>query len=324
LAKRTLILVMLLAATAMPAVRASENNGCAPVSDASQGKDAKQVCIESRLQAHKPSYAVWRQSKGDEDAVQAKYSFSYELRPDAALKNWRVYLKYTGLFDFYMGTRPSSPVVNRLSNPGIHWQHEWHQALGDTAWQTQWFDIGVEHRSNGQTTDMQNLAEADAARRAYERGDHRFFDGISRSANYLSIETKARHAERRFGLYLKTKLYFDSDHAVFWGPQAQKRMDIKDFDRLSVGLTYSSRPESDARQKRANGDSEASLYWTVGDKGPRYSSLDLDYMRIARIDKWDISLPLYVRLHFGPMNNLSNYSYRQTSLGIGLKFSPKW
>ena len=269
---------------------------------------------------------IYRHAQGDENALRVKYSLRYDLRPEFENRKWAVYLKYTGLFDFYTGTRPSGPVINRLSNIGLHWRQDSDVSLYGGQWRLQWYDIGVEHRSNGQTTDMRSEADFETARQAYARGDHRFFDGVSRGSNYLSAETRAQHSDKRLALYLKTKLYITSDNAVRWGPQSQQGLDISDFDRFTVGWTYTSKPELEEEKHRflSVGDSESSLYWTVGDKGPRLSSLDLDYMRITRIEKWDISLPVYVRIHWGPMNNLSNYSERQTSIGVGFKFSPRW
>jgi outer membrane phospholipase A len=53
----------------------------------------------------------------------------------------------------------------------------------------------------------------------------------------------------------------------------------------------------------------------VGDKGFKTDSLTLG---------WHLSannvIPFYVRAHFGPMNTLSNYTERQNSIGIGVRF----
>lgn len=283
----------------------------------------------SRLQAHEPSYAVFRQSKGDENAVQFKYSLRYDLRPERR-SNYEVYLKYTGAFDFYMGTRPSSPVVNRLSNIGLHFQCKPARDLSAGGWHMRSYDIGVEHRSNGQTFDVASEPAYQAARQAYTTGDHRFFDRISRGANYVSAEIRARQDNERaeapgLTLSLKSKLYFTSDNDVRWGPQDGKNLDISDFDRLTVGLTYRSRATDAKGDGRFSlGDQEAGLYWTVGDRGPKTSSLDMDFMQVLRHRPSGVSLPLYLRVHWGPMNTLSDYSRRQTSIGVGVRFLPDW
>ena len=57
------------------------------------------------------------------------------------------------------------------------------------------------------------------------------------------------------------------------------------------------------------------LDWRLGDRG-------------LATDSWTFGLefnvaavPLYVRLHRGPMNTLSNYAQRQDSIGIGIRFA---
>lgn len=38
--------------------------------------------------------------------------------------------------------------------------------------------------------------------------------------------------------------------------------------------------------------------------------------------QWDLfDLPLYLRLHHGPMNTLANYTQRQDSIGFGLRLA---
>ncbi len=87
-----------------------------------------------RLQAHEPSYLVARRSDGDENALQMHYSLRYMLDPDFEDED-AFYLKYNGAFDFYMGTRPSSPVINRLviSSPATERQATDSQATGGLA-----------------------------------------------------------------------------------------------------------------------------------------------------------------------------------------------
>jgi hypothetical protein len=85
----------------------------------------------------------------DEAAVRVQYSFKYTLlgcapaarpkadgfAPAADPESSEVFVAYTGQFDFYSGTRPSGPVINRISNPGIHWR------VGDKGLRTDSFDL---------------------------------------------------------------------------------------------------------------------------------------------------------------------------------------
>ncbi len=164
----------------------------------------KELCQKkSRLIAYQPNTAAWEFAHDDDGALEVNYSFRYLLtRPDCSVekgtdklncitgwqcrKEW--FLSYTGKFDFYMHTRPSGPVVNRMNNPAAHWRIH-NPALRD--W-VEWVDIGMEHRSNGQTTefDLKDTNGNYIAEQRWNAGDRAYIDGISRSANYFSAEVK--------------------------------------------------------------------------------------------------------------------------------------
>lgn len=295
-------------------------SACGAMAQESHEK-AKADTADSRLIAHEPSYLVLRQATGDEDALQAKFSFRYVLNTQPT-RQPSVYFKYTGQFDFYAGTRPSSPVVNRLSNPALHYRHYLHK---DTRhdWRWHWFDLGLEHRSNGQTQDISDPSVAAAAQRAYERGNHAFFDGLSRSADYISLEAKASQLQDdgRLAVYAKLKGYLGREDRVTWGPVARLGRTIADYDRLTLKATY-----THARYPIEDGApvTEASLEWTLGDKGLATDSLNLDLLHTVNVPALKIKLPLYLRFHTGPMNTLSDYTRSQRSVGFGLKFNPWW
>src|SRR5262249_17401809 len=123
----------------------------------------------------------------DEYALRANYSLSYLF---SGREKYDFLFSYTGAFDFYVGTRPSGPVVNRLSNPALHLifpagPNQRPRALlplGRTR-----LDVGVEHESDGQTTEVLEPADRAIVRSAYAAKDHRFFDGISRGSNFVSL-----------------------------------------------------------------------------------------------------------------------------------------
>lgn len=96
------------------------------------------MCHKSRLRPYEPSHMLFNKAQNDEWAIRAHYSFQYSIYPtrrevpceqvrfaDANLLTlvepaYDIYFSYTGEFDFYAGTRPSGPVVNRTSNPALH------------------------------------------------------------------------------------------------------------------------------------------------------------------------------------------------------------
>ncbi len=116
-------------------------------------------------------------------------------RTEADRLEW--FLSYTGEFDFYWGTRPSSPVVNRISNPGVHLRVPLQRLGLSTHWRDN-LSIGLEHRSNGQVTEVSLPREAERAQAAYDRQDREFFDKVSRGANYVSLTLNLETAVDRF------------------------------------------------------------------------------------------------------------------------------
>lgn len=274
-----------------------------------------------RLQPYEPSYAIWRYAKGDDQAATAHYSFRYLLTPQASRTkcgaetpcSWEseAFLTYTGEFDFYWGQRPSSPVVNRLNNPGVHWR--WAKGLGT------WLDLGLEHRSNGQSLDVADPEVRRQAEQAYVSGRQAFFDGISRSSNFLIFASALRteRSTRADGqeFHAKAKLYFSSseESEVVWGPLAARRTNFSDYDR--VRLTW---------RAWQGGDKEFSAEAVLGDRGLATNSWNVDaawYVAHNWLPKLE-GVAFYLRFHQGPMLTLSNYTQSQRAIGIGLRLVP--
>ena len=97
---------------------AQTTTGVAP-SAADSNSSTAYFGASERFKSYEPNYGIWRFIEGDEDddALTAHYSFRYDFRGGPGVN---LYLAYTGEFDFYMGTRESAPVINRLNNPAIH------------------------------------------------------------------------------------------------------------------------------------------------------------------------------------------------------------
>jgi hypothetical protein len=231
------------------------------------------------------------------------------------------YLMYTGQFDFYWGTRDSGPVVNRVSNPGAHYRRYTAKGLrpapggnGEREIHLRWWDVGVEHRSNGQTTDAYALAP-DGRYRAdleNESGNRAYIDSISQDTNYLSVEAAYEYGERvQFALRVKP-FYFSNDTAVTWGPLLGQQVRMQDYDRarFSVEWTFGATSRQRARQRRLD------LEWTVGDKALKTDSLNAALYWPATWGDWTI--PLYLRAHYGPLQTLSDFTREQASIGAGL------
>jgi hypothetical protein len=223
------------------------------------------------------------------------------------LRNAELFVSYTSRFDFYLGSRDSGPVINRLSNPGLHLRlpvglHD-NGAQRRDAWQ-----ISFEHMSDGQVVEpVTHDGDRLRAQRAYERGDRHFFDTISRGMNFVAIQGewvwKVRGADAVFDVRAKVKHYVSSDSEITWGPLAGQALKFADYERLKVraGLFL-----------RHWGRFE--LTSQIGDRGFKHASHTLGWQS-------DTELPVYVQAHFGPMNTLSNYTQQQDSIGIGLRLA---
>lgn len=272
-----------------------------------------------RLRSYEPSHITWRSATGDKNALRARYSFKYSLLPNDQNNQptHDLFLKYTGEFDFYVSTRPSGPVINRISNPGIHYQYSYGSQPDLGFGKLKWLGIGVEHLSNGQTTDVSSASEISKAQAAYVNGDNQYFDGVSRGVNFIMGEAHSvtEFSSSKLSLYGKAKLYLSQDGDITWGPLANKGVRISDYDRIRILARQSFGKLGDHKYKR-----EASIEWTVGDDFLRTDSFNIDYMEHVSVFGADI--PVYVRYHYGPMFTLSNYTQSQKSLGFGVKFVP--
>lgn len=283
------------------------------------------------LQPYEPTYAVWRWASSDKQTLNAHYSFRYlltdetvgygkEQLPDRCVKwYWRcdmeLFGSFTGEFDFYMGTRDSSPVINRVSNPALH--ARWVYTKGT------YVDLAFEHRSNGQTTDVNQAGFGERAERAYLAGDRAFFDTISRNSNFFTISAAWRPGENfysgkprpvvdesegmQFGISVKHYV-LTQEHDVNWGPLKGTKPRFADYDRLRLGARF-----------WFDDELEFGIQWMLGDKVLKTDSLNVGLSGPLPGLK---RLHLYLRYHQGPMHTLSNYTQSQRSFGIGLKFVP--
>jgi hypothetical protein len=221
---------------------------------------------------------------------------------------------YTGEFDFYLGTRQSGPVINRLSNPGLHHRiYHYENILGDAS--LRWIDIGFEHRSDGQTTDPRDTLPTGQLRAPveYANGNHAYFDAVSVDTNYPTIE--AFFDLRDWELHARAKLFYLWTHdEVTWGPKAGARMEQYDRFRFVVSKRLSER----ASEAKRSEEKRLTVEWTLGDQAFRTQSANIELYFPVSINRtyW----PFFLRMHLGPLNTLSNYTKGQSSIGIGLLF----
>jgi outer membrane phospholipase A len=281
---------------------------------------------ESDFAPYQESFALYNKMRNpgwagaDESALRAFFSFKYTVfgqhyvpkrarLPDqvAAAEckptDIEIFLSYTGSFDFYVGTRDSGPVINRLNNPAIGLRVPLRKVLpwGDA---DDNFIFSLEHRSDGQVLDPYDPLVRERANNAYATGNHAYFDAMSRGSNFVGLAVELTDfGTDWFDLRLKWRQHFDQESAVTWGPLANANPRISDYDRLQLQASY------------RTGFGWLDAGWRIGSKGVKTDSWTFGWQAPSR------HFPLYIRYHRGPMNTLANYTQRQDSIGIGLRFA---
>lgn len=290
-----------------------------------------------RFRPYGLNYGVWKFNRGDNQALEAKYSFKYTVydceRYDAkglfgcsedSSSRLTGFLSYTGKFDFYMFTRDSSPVINRTSNPALHANYEFGTVKTDgRVISSKWVDLSFEHRSDGQVvaadakdttpgspTFGQYLTEIE-----YQKGNMEYFDRISRDANYFNLAYGKKFRGDTF-MEVAAKLYVTDDADVTWGKYAGTGSKFKDFDLVKLKAFHTCKALPDYFPVLNFG-----LEYLLGRKGLATDSVDLYLIApfISHKSGWEI--PLMFKAHFGPMDRLSDYTRSVNSFAIGLAFS---
>lgn len=283
---------------------------------------------KERFKPYGLNYGIWQVSSGDDQSMEVQYSFKYifyDCRRYDKDGNWgcsddaktkaNAYFSYTGKFDFYMFTRNSSPVINRTSNPAGHINID-HKLNDDFSF---WGDLAVEHRSNGQVEDVtkKDTTPGSATFGQYQteiecqKGNHEYFDGISRDANYVNLETGLKYVDSKIDVGLK--LYFTDEGEVTWGRYAGSNSKFKDFDLVRLRA-------SQAFKARCTFFPEVTLglEYLIGRKALSTDSLDV-YL-LFPLNLSDLEIPFFAKAHFGPMERLSDYTSSITSYGFGIVF----
>ena len=180
----------------------------------------------------------------------------------------------------------------------------------DKSWKdTDGLELGLQHRSNGQTTQTTSDRDVRIANEQHAAGNRPFFDTISRGANFFLVAVNKELGPPPIGekltLRAKLRLYLGrQDSDITWGGLANGGRRFSDYDRLQMQAWW-----------RLSSETQVDLAWRLGDRGLATDSWTLG------LEFHVADLPLYLRLHRGPMNTLSNYAQRQDSIGIGVRFA---
>ncbi len=315
--------------------------------------------VTDRLQPFGTNYVLSQRTDDDDGSLEATYAFRFMFtgenldessrwaEPLAPCESWRecttTYFKYRGLFDFYFGTRRSGPVIHRINNPALEARRYFNRPLLSSLY-VRHVSVSVEHLSNGQDTDVSDgedpddffgLRGAALAQRFFERNPNSaFFDTISREVDFVGLSGafrlgpdaarynpstgQCRASSACVDLTLRWRPhYIHDDNPVVWGPSPWRTSEMADFDVVKIGVAK--------RWLFAHGGFGPQglgieLEWTVGETFNDGDSLDVGVTLPFQFHR-KLTLPVYVRWHRGPLNNLSNYSRPQNALGIGFQLN---
>ncbi|WP_196159353.1 hypothetical protein [Reinekea sp. G2M2-21] len=254
------------------------------------------------------------------------------LNPDKWSK--RFFFGMTGMFDFYLITRDSGPVINRISNPGIYLEfytpYQFFSPSESESHQEKSLLFGLEHRSDGQVLDetdedgepvptqFNDKGEPiayvlDDITDAFNSNDHQALDSLGQGANFVSINY-SRYFEPTiggevYGYELNVKPFWFPDNGNrFW--IAGKNVGFKGYDMIGGKVSV-------------EGMFGSAL---SGSASVRTGTLLLDGISGDLQLTWDIcirgtSFPLQLRTHLGPMDYLAHYSTSTFSVGLGLNLN---
>lgn len=280
--------VVMILATAISAAVAAEDSG-----------------ISRYLSGNEPSYFVFSQDQGEESSHGEFYlSIKYPLlqRPMKFLlgEESSLFFNYNGLYDFYLGTRYSSPVVSRRQNPGLMYEYAF--ANDDLLRKAK---FGYFHESNGQTidTEAKYLATENAG------------DFVSRGWDYLHLELSVAPADG-WVVYMVGRRFLDrqmfrleKEEKWPWEPPLNEALPIQAYDGMRMIVSRAIK-----RRYWYFDELGFSAIYRTGYDSPGHNS-SRRFELTARI----FDLPLYVYWFDGYGINLSSYHVKSSSYGVGFE-----
>jgi outer membrane phospholipase A len=139
-----------------------------------------------RLTGYAPSYIAYLPEGGTPN-IQFFLSLQYPFPLWVNDIQWGrfkfpgIFFSYEGLYGFYLGSLPSSPVISRRQNPGLRFS-----LIDDSPQADGWnaFHAGYYHESNGQA--IENAV-------AYQAAGAQAQNQVSRGWDYVGLQARYRH-----------------------------------------------------------------------------------------------------------------------------------
>ncbi|MBS0373721.1 MAG: phospholipase A [Proteobacteria bacterium] len=303
---------------------------------ADEGCGGTDPALPLGLQSYEPSAFGYMKQSDDVGTYNIKISVKFPLAPQRTCRLWgdqnRLYFAFTGYWDFYIGSRHSSPVVGKEYSPQLFWQHylparradEFHAlpSYGEgsaghaPAGRHDYWALGYAHDSNGQSID--SLAQFQEAQRS--QGDEAARDALSRGWDYAFVNAKfTLHSDESHRLTVYPSLRYFLPRGLLQG----RAEELHDWERPADGklrkavdglallgkFQWTTRSDPDGF-----GDAKIALRYATGYQDPfRHSTLRVE----AGLQV--LQLPIVLWAQNGYLSDLAQYYRRVSAYGIELE-----
>lgn len=268
------------------------------------------------------------------------------------LHDINLYFSFTGRFDFFWSPfgdieRDSKPVISRFENPAFHILRRTNKVRATPEKRLaglQWFDLGIEHMSNGQSIDANDPVIKPIIQQAYLERDndpsaYKVLDSISRTNATIALTAEAAWNGIIYpnnasdSLFAKIILRSGQEADVYWGRYANTDVDFDDYHLFRLQYT---KIFPDSKSKKNNIVPEIGFELIGGKKMFEYLNdniLHSGHDDTHREDAWNIHvvypvnlywfgyIPLAFKVHYGPMDNISLYTTHVKHYSVGVAFS---
>lgn len=304
------------------------NNRCVVVSggDVTEKYEKFEVLVDNdeRFKGFKPNYAVFVPKGDDSDQhIEMFFSLKYRISDSKMVEGYKydnyAFLSYTGKFDFFWSSRDSSPVINRINNPEIHYRKYLSEdsALGGLV--EKYWDIAYGHESNGQditdVTAFTNFGENAVERvsRGWDYISYEYKFEINNKLNCEFLDFSCLYAQIYTRAFLHDGiLQGKREEDIFWDSSVDA--EIKEYDGLR--LTFGKEHPFGKSKYSTQG---ASVEYRTGtrDTGSN-NTFTFNYRQEVRV--FGLKLPIYIKYFSGYGDEISTYHERDRLFSFGLQF----
>lgn len=310
-------------------------------------KKYPQICeFRDAIDLYKPNYFLYGLADNtDNEALEVQYSLRYNLKTRTCVKTDKenvlfvdyacakekekaidaksflsqseIFLSLTGVYDFYFNenskNRSSEPVINRWFNPAIHYRYHPTNEL--------WFDLSLNHLSNGQKIDYSPNTETEFKNRFKRSADNEHYeksDDVSISMDFIALELQKEVCSNCFfgndkiKVSFRTVLDYDYKGNIIFDESGNRieGKDFEDYHKHSLSFILDGTKKSEKSKRWL---AEFSL---TGHKKTSFDALVSVPNQLPLLKElWPDNI--LIRYHKGYLSRLSNYNLKEETFGVG-------